>query len=140
MGKPYVGAVKGDVSFKTKDGRTVLVKCWIICEGTDYSRILKVGLSHQPNNEFVLPNHRITAKNCADGVKPVPDGNTFPRTGTYAGDRVYVIGRGMNHTRICKIEDTGRLSWLVPSEDVTEIVPQRSRGDATEYLPSDYAR
>jgi hypothetical protein len=89
MEKLYVGAVKGDVSFKHKDGRTILVKCWIVREGTHNSRVLEVGLSHEPKNEFVLPNHRIQAKCYADGMKPVPNGKTFPRTGTYAGDHVY---------------------------------------------------
>lgn len=50
------------------------------------------------------------------------------------------IGRGTNNTRICEIEDTGRMSWLVPTEDVTDIVAQMYRGDVTAYLPSDYAR
>jgi hypothetical protein len=126
MEKPYVGAVKCDVSCEREDGRSILVKCWIIREDANNSRVVKVGLPRGDENEAVVPNHLIQAKCFADGVKRVPDGKTFPRTGTYAGDRVYVIGRGTNNTRICEIERTGRLSWLVPTEDVTNIVTEIS--------------
>ena len=139
MAGAYVGKVIGDVQFDHPTRGIIVLKCWLLRESAYNTRILKVGLSRGRDHEMVVKNNQILARHqhVARGSKAVPDGKTYPRIGTFSGERVYVCGRGRNNTRICPIEGADRHSYLVDSEYVTDIVTQiESGGDVTANLTS----
>jgi len=65
---------------------------------------------------------------------PVPDGKTYPRSGFYAGQEVYVIAMGTYNARICPIEGTHRKSFLVDPNKVTGVPRLQLSGEYGDVL------